>query len=81
MGLKILRDDMPSANLVAMHSLNGNKNNWDFFAKEFTNHITPSYSNAGKALSYRFSHATDNIWQTGLSDWAGVLDNDDGVFH
>lgn len=71
MGLKILRDHMPSANLVAMYSLDGNpSNNWNFFAKDFTNHVSKSYSPAGLALALYQSHATDLLWQTGLSDWA-----------
>ena len=71
MGLKILRDGMHSANLVAMNSLDGNpENNWDFFAKDFTNHIAPSYSTSAKIASAFFKYATDNIWQVGLSDWA-----------
>ena len=36
MALKVLRDGMPSANLVAINSLEGNpEENWDFFYKDF----------------------------------------------
>ena len=38
MGLKFLRDGMESVNLVAMHSLDGQKS-WNFFKNHFSNHI------------------------------------------
>ena len=77
MALKILRDNMPSANLVAMYSLTGNPyNNWNFFAKDFKNHLAPTYTTEGVALQVLFSHASDHVWQVGLSDWA--LEKSDG---
>ena len=39
MGLKWLRDGMDSANLVAMFSVNGQPNEWNFFKNNFWNHI------------------------------------------
>ena len=63
MAIKVLRDHMPSANVVAMYSLDGNpKNNWNFFAKDFTNHLSTSYSTDNLSLAIYQSHATDNLW-------------------
>jgi hypothetical protein len=38
MGLKFLRDDMDSASLVAMYSVDGQAS-WNFFLNDFSNHI------------------------------------------
>ena len=38
-GLKFLRDKVDSANLVAMYSLKGQPNEWNFFQHDFSNHI------------------------------------------
>jgi len=46
-GIKFLRDNVPSANLIAMYSVNG-QSSWNYFANDFSNHIpTPT----GLALS------------------------------
>ena len=37
-GLKFLRDGVPSANLVAMYSVDG-QDSWNFFKNDFSNHI------------------------------------------
>lgn len=37
-GLKLLRDNLPSANVVSMFGVNGIPS-WNFFAKDFFNHI------------------------------------------
>merc|ERR1711936_104425 len=68
MGLKFLRDGKDSANLVAMYSVNGQES-WNFFKNDFTNHI----GTAGPELvplAVKFSTATTNIHQVGLSDFA-----------
>ena len=36
MGLKFLRDGKDSANLVAMFSVEGQPNDWNFFSNDFT---------------------------------------------
>lgn len=41
MGLKILRDGMDSANLVAMYSVAGQAS-WNFFENDFSNFIPPA---------------------------------------
>jgi len=68
MGLKFLRDGMDSANLVAMYSVDGQES-WNFFKNDFSNHI-PSLSFALRTtLGLKFSSATRNIRQVGISDW------------
>jgi len=68
MGLKFLRDGRDSANLVAMYSVDGQES-WNFFKNDFSNHI-PSLSFALRAtLGLKFSSATRNIRQVGISDW------------
>lgn len=61
MGLKFLRDGIDSANLVAMYSVNGQPNDWNFFSNDFTNHIGSAKTVALKALAKKFSTATDYI--------------------
>ncbi|MBF0313832.1 MAG: hypothetical protein HQK50_08625 [Oligoflexia bacterium] len=39
MAVKFLVDGVPSLNFVAMHSLEGQKGNWNFFAHDFSNKI------------------------------------------
>lgn len=68
MGLKFLRDGEDSANLVAMYSVNGTPDDWNFFSKDFTNHIGGADSAALKALSAKFATQTKYIQQVGLSD-------------
>eukprot|EP00091_Calanus_sinicus_P018456 TRINITY_DN4220_c0_g1_i2.p1 TRINITY_DN4220_c0_g1~~TRINITY_DN4220_c0_g1_i2.p1 ORF type:complete len:357 (-),score=107.20 TRINITY_DN4220_c0_g1_i2:86-1156(-) len=68
LGLKLLRDGMDSANLVAMYSVDG-QDSWNFFKNNFTNHIAP----AGLGLvpiALKFSQATNNVQQVALSDFA-----------
>ena len=74
-GLKFLRNGRDSANLVAMYSVEGQKDNWDFFANDFRTHIAPAFSTALKAVSYKFSSATDFIQVAGLSDWGNYDQN------
>lgn len=71
MGLKFLRDGVSSANLVAMYSVEGTPNDWNFFSKDFFNHITAAKSAALKVLSAKFATATKYITEVGLSDMAG----------
>jgi len=74
MGLKFLRDGMDSANLVAMYSVDGQES-WNFFKNDFSNHI-PELSFALKAsLGLKFSSATRNIRQVGISDWGKYGEN------
>ena len=52
-GLKFLRNNAPSANLVAMYGVDGQPS-WNFFANEFSNHIPESVGVAQKALGLKF---------------------------
>jgi len=68
MGLKFLRDGMPSANLVAMYSVGGQES-WNFFKNDFTNHI-PEITGFLAVLAAKFYTATNNIRQVGISNWS-----------
>lgn len=75
MGLKFLRDKTDSANLVAMYSVEGTPGDWNFFSKDFTNHIGPAESGTLKALSAKFATRTKYIQQVGLSDMSQIDEN------
>ena len=68
MGLKFLRDGMDSANLVAMHSLDGQES-WNFFKHDFSNHIG-SGSISNLPIKLKFAKYAMHIQQVGLSDWS-----------
>lgn len=55
MGLKFLRDGQESANLVAMFSVNGTPGDWNFFSKDFVNHIGAATGAALTALAAKFA--------------------------
>ena len=61
MGLKFLRDEADSANLVSMFSVEGTPGDWNFFSKDFFTHIGPSTSVNTKALGAKFATATKHI--------------------
>lgn len=44
-GLKFLRDNRPSASMVAMYSVDG-QDSWNFFKNDFSNHIGPAQTSA-----------------------------------
>ena len=69
MALKFLRDGMDSGNMVAMFSVDGQQS-WNFFKNNFTNHIPPLDGLALAPLGAKFSTATKNIGQVGLSNMA-----------
>jgi hypothetical protein len=69
MSLKFLRDSLPSANLLAMFGVNGFPS-WNFFFKDFSNHIPSASGLALKALACKFSTATKYIQTIGLKDLA-----------
>jgi hypothetical protein len=58
MGLKFLRDGIDSADLVAMFGLNGTPGDWNFFEKDFSNHIGPGTGVSIELLKTKFSSAT-----------------------
>ena len=55
MGLKFLRDGMDSANLVSMYSVDGTPDDWNFFSKHFTTHISAASSSVLKLLAAKFA--------------------------
>jgi len=60
MGLKFLRDGVDSAVLVAMYSVNGTPGDWNFFEKDFKNHIEAASGAALRAVATKFS--TETHW-------------------
>lgn len=75
-GLKLLRDGIPSANLVAMYGVNGQPS-WNFFANSFSNHIAPAEGTALGVIAKKFSSATPYIQTVGLLDFAAY--HEDGT--
>lgn len=69
MSLKFLRDNLPSANLLAMFGVNGFPS-WNFFFKDFSNHIPAAEGLALKALACKFAQATKYVQTIGLKDLA-----------
>jgi len=63
-----LRDGVDSADLVAMYSVGGTPGNWNFFEKDFSNHIGAASGAALKAVALKFSTETPWIQSVGLSD-------------
>ena len=61
---------MDSANIVFMNSVEGQPNDWNFFSKEFVNHIPTPTSAQTIALSAKFASVTKYIQQVGLSEMA-----------
>ena len=73
MSLKFLRDGLPSVNLMAMFGVNGFPS-WNFFFRDFSNHIPDAQGLALKALSCKFSQATKYIQTLGLKDLAAYTE-------
>lgn len=69
MSLKFLRDGLPSANLLAMYGVNGFPS-WNFFFKDFSNHIPNANGIPLKLLSCKFAQATKYITEIGMKDMA-----------
>jgi len=78
--LKCLRDGVPSGNLFAMYSLQG-QDSWNFFKHDLTNHVPDlNAASAGFVLSQlrkRFEEASRYPVMIGLSDLAKYTD--DGI--
>lgn len=70
-GIKLFRDGRPSANFVAMPSLDGQScSESNFFAKPFTNHIPNTGDFALKLVAAKFWQASYCPLMVGLSDLA-----------
>jgi len=55
-----LRDGVDSADLVAMYGVNGTPGDWNFFEKDFSNHIGAASGAALTAVALKFS--TETPW-------------------
>lgn len=71
--LKLLRDGVEAADLVAMYGVNGTPGDWNFFEKDFSNHIGAADGTALKAVAAKFATETDWIQSVGLSNF-GICD-------
>ena len=70
LALKILRDNMPSANVSALYTLSGQKKNYNFFANELSN-IVPIGTGLGeKVVHSLFKRVSDYPEQLAVSDMA-----------
>jgi len=68
-GVKLLRDGMPSANFVAMNNVDGQESG-NFFETDFSNHIPKPTSIPQKILGNKFARTSSPPELTGLSDIA-----------
>ena len=68
-GIKFLRDSMPSANLVAMFSVDGQPS-WNFFKNDFSNHVPAPDGLDVKLLAVKFGTAQKEIGTIGLKTLA-----------
>lgn len=70
-GVKLFRDGVPSANFVAMNSVDGQGSDGNFFAKNFSNHIPDATGGITRQLAGHFEQFTSkNVSMVGLSDVA-----------
>lgn len=69
LGVKFFRDGMPSANLVAMESVDG-QDSGNFFERDFTNHIPTPEAFIKKLMAEKFARTSDPPEMVGLSDIA-----------
>lgn len=75
LSVKCLRNGVPSGNIFAMYSLQG-QDSWNFFAHDLTNHVPDLSNNAGfllKELRATFAKASNWPVMIGVSDLA-ILD-------
>ena len=78
MGIKLLRDNVPSANLVAMFGVDG-QDSFNVFANNWSNHIPSPVSVALKLLGKKFAEATPYIGTIGLKTWGQYDQNGNSV--
>jgi len=77
-GVKLLRDGMPSANFVAMDSVDGQESG-NFFEADFSNHIAKPQSVPQKLLGRKFAQTSSPPELVGLSDIATYRRNGEKV--
>eukprot|EP00746_Dinoflagellata_sp_MGD_P012408 gnl/MRDRNA2_/MRDRNA2_126460_c0_seq1.p1 gnl/MRDRNA2_/MRDRNA2_126460_c0~~gnl/MRDRNA2_/MRDRNA2_126460_c0_seq1.p1 ORF type:complete len:429 (-),score=66.26 gnl/MRDRNA2_/MRDRNA2_126460_c0_seq1:177-1463(-) len=82
-GIKLLRDGKPSANFVAMHSLDGQpceNGKSNFFEHPWKNHINRTDNFGLKLIAAKFWQASYCPLMVGLSDVAATSDGSKPVF-
>jgi len=77
-GVKLLRDGMPSANFVAMDNVDGQESG-NFFERDFSNHISKPQKAATKLLGRKFERTSTPSELVGLSDIATYRRNGEKV--
>ena len=70
LSLKFLRDGVESSDVVALYSVNGTPGDWNFFSKDFSNHIPGATGTALDLLADKFATFTDYIQEVGLSNFS-----------
>ena len=81
LGLKLLRDGVDSANVVALFDLDGQPGDWNFFSNDCWNHIGGPDNLPAKVLAKKFAEATPYIQEVSLKNFAtanqlGEVEND-----
>jgi len=81
MGIKFFRDGRPSANFVAMYSLDGQPcSDKNFFEHDWNNHISNTDNFGLKLIAAKFWQASYCPLMVGLSDLASGADGSEGTF-
>ena len=64
-----MRDGIDLSNLVAMFSVNETRGDWNFFSKDFSNHIAAASGAALTLVAQKFSTAIKFIQTVDLSNY------------
>jgi len=73
MAIKCYRDNQPSGNIISMYSLDGQGDNWDFFAHQFSNVVPEPTSEALKILGKAtFDRASRCATHLSLKQWSAI---------
>ena len=68
--LKFLRDGRPASDVVALYSVDGTPDDWNFFSKDLRNHIEAPTGAALKVLAAKFASYTNLSQEVGLSNFS-----------
>jgi len=81
MGIKFFRDGRPSANFVAMYSLDGQTcADTDFFKHDWSNHVSATSDFGLKLIAAKFWQASYCPLMVGLADLSSSAEGQVGVF-
>ena len=69
-GLKFLRDGKDSANVVAVFSVRGQTDSWNFFKNDLSNHAEGGPGATEVLIAAKFMTGSRNVAQCGVSDMA-----------